>query len=182
LRHPGVDVRPGRAEAIPFADQTFDCVLAQLVMHFVTDPETAAAEFRRVLQPGGVAAACVWDFTGGMEMLRHFWDAALAVDPTTPDERRTLRFGRAGEIAGLFEAARFEEIEETLLTVSATYAGFDELWSGLLAGIGPAGSYCVSLPDEQRAAVRGEFFERVGSPEGPFSLAAVARCARGRIG
>jgi SAM-dependent methyltransferase len=179
-RHPGVDVRLGRAEALPFDDETFDRVLAQLVLHFVTDPESAAAEFRRVLRPGGVAAACVWDFGDGMEMLRHFWDAALAVDPTAPDEARVLRFGAPGEIASLFEAAGFEDIEETSLAVGSTYTQFEELWSGFLAGIGPAGSYCASLHGEQRNEVRDEFFVRVGSPERQFSLSALARCARGR--
>ena len=179
-RHPGVDVRLGRAEAIPFDDDTFDCALAQLVLQFVTDPEHAAGEFRRVVRPGGIVAACGWDFVEGMQMLRHFWDAALTVRPDAPDEARTMRFGRQGEIAELLDTAGFDDVTETTLNVSSTYEGFDELWSGFLAGIGPAGSFCVSLPDEQRGAVRGELFNRLGSPGGPFSLAATARCAQAR--
>lgn len=178
-RHPGVDVRLGSAEAIPFDDGSFDCVLAQLVLHFVTDPDQAAREFRRVLRPGGVVAACVWDFAGGMEMLRQFWDAALIVDPTSPDEARTMRFGRRGEIAELLESAGFENVAELILGVSSAYEGFDELWSGFLAGIGPAGSFCLSLPDEKRSTLRDELYTRLGSPTGPFSLAATARCAHG---
>ena len=181
LRHPGVRVRLGRAEDLPFGDAEFDVALAQLVLHFVTDPELAARELRRVVRPGGIVAACMWDFADGMEMLRHFWDAALSVDPTAPDELRALRFGRQGEIAGLFEAAGLDDIEETMLTVHSTYADFEELWSGFLAGIGPAGTFCVSLSDEQRAAVRAELFARVGSPDGSFGLAAMARSARARV-
>jgi SAM-dependent methyltransferase len=179
-RHPEVDVRTGRAEAIPFDDGSFDVALAQLVLHFVTDPERVAIEARRVLRPGGTFAACVWDFADGMEMLRHFWDAALAVDPDAPDEASTLRFGGAGEIADLLSASGFGEVTESTLHVSSGYENFDELWSGFLAGIGPAGSYCLSLPDDLRGAVRAELFGRVGSPTGPFSLAATARCAVGR--
>ena len=179
-RHPGVDVRAGRAEAIPFDDAAFDCVLAQLVLHFVTDPIVAAQEFRRVLRPGGVAAACVWDFAEGMRMLRLFWDAALAVDPHAPDEARTMRFGRAGEIAELFAQAGFGEITETTLDVTSAHVGFDELWAGFLAGIGPAGSYCVGLAEQRRLALRDELFRRLGSPDGPFSLTATARCASAR--
>lgn len=178
-RHPGVDVRPGQAEAIPFDDGAFDVVLAQLVFHFVTDPALAAGEFRRVLRPGGRAAACVWDFAEGMQMLRHFWDAALALDLRAPDEARTLRFGRAGEIADLLADAGFRDVSESTLTVSSTYADFDELWSGFLAGIGPAGAYCLSLPEQSRAALREELFGQVGSPVGAFSLGAAARCASG---
>ena len=179
-RYPGVEVRAGQAEALPFEDGSVDRALAQLVLHFVADPAQAAREFRRVLRPGGTASACVWDFDEGMEMLRRFWDAALAIDPQAPDEARTLRFGREGEIAQLLDAAGFEDLSETTLRVTSTYAGFDELWSGLLGGVGPAGSYCVGLPEDRRAALRTELFERLGSPSGSFSLSALARCATGR--
>jgi SAM-dependent methyltransferase len=179
-RHPGVDVRLGRAEAIPFDDSRFDRAMAQLVLHFVSDPVQAARELRRVLRPGGVVGACVWDFAAGMEMLRAFWDAALTVDPQAPDEARSLRFGRQGEIAELLDSAGFLDVTETTLEVASTYEDFDELWSGFLLGIGPAGAFCVSLANQQRAAVREALFERVGSPVGPFTLRAVARCAIGR--
>jgi SAM-dependent methyltransferase len=180
VRHPGVDVRPGRVESIPFDDDTFDCALAQLVLHFVTDPELAAREMRRVVRPGGTIGACVWDFSEGMEMLRRFWDAALIVDPDAPDEARTLRFGRQGEIAELFEAADLHDIVETTLQVSSTYEDFDELWSGFLAGIGPAGTYCTSLPEERRVALRAELFTSIGRPSGSVTMPAVARCVTAR--
>jgi SAM-dependent methyltransferase len=179
-RHPGVDVRVGRAEEIPFGDAGFDVALAQLVLHFVSEPERVAREVQRVLCPGGTFAACVWDFAAGMEMLRHFWDAALSVDPEAPDEASTLRFGGSGEIASLLEESGFEGVVETTLVVSSHYSTFDELWSGFLAGIGPAGSYCTSLPNDLRGAVRAELFDRIGSPTGAFSLGATARCATGR--
>lgn len=179
-RHPGVTVRAGRAEAIPFDDAQFDFTLAQLVLHFVDDPAQAALEFLRVLRPGGVAAACVWDFAEGMEMLRLFWDSALQVDPEAPDEAQTLKFGRSGEIAALFSSAGFRDVAETTFDVQSTYSGFDELWSGFLAGIGPAGSFCMSLTEWQRAALREDLFLRVGSPSGAFALSAKARCAYGR--
>ena len=179
-RHPGIDVRLGRAEAIPFDDAAFDCALAQLVLHFVTDPEQAAGECRRVLRPGGIVGACVWDFGGGMEVLRNFWDAALEVDPNAPDEATTMRFSRPGEIAELLHAAGFVDVAETTLGVTSAYQGFEELWSGFLAGVGPAGSFCASLTDERRAALRDALFRRLGAPGGPFTLAATAHCAHGR--
>ncbi len=179
-RHPGVDVRLGSAETVPFGDASVDGALAQLVLHFVTDPARAAAEIWRVLRPGGTVAACVWDFAEGMEMLRLFWDAALAVDSDAPDEARALPFGAAGEIAEWLTTAGFDEVEDTTLAVSSTYADFDELWSGFLAGIGPAGSFCVGLPDAVRSELRGELFARLGSPSGAFTLNAMARSARGR--
>lgn len=178
-RYPGIDVRAGRAEAIPFEDSHFDVAFAQLVLHFVTEPETAARELRRVVRKGGVVAACVWDFERGMEMLRTFWDAALLVDPSAPDEAMTMRFGRAGEIADLLASSGFTDITETTLTVSSGYESFDELWSGFLAGIGPAGSFCVSLDAARRASLRQNLFERIGEPVGRFELSATARSASG---
>jgi SAM-dependent methyltransferase len=178
-RHPRVDVRVGGGEQLAFADATFDRVLAQLVLHFVTDGEQVAREFRRVLRPGGVAAACVWDLDEGMELLRRFYDAARAVRSDAPDERH-LRFGGRGEIAELLDAEGFEEVAEDELLVSSTYPDFDELWDSLLGGAGPVGAYCASLDDSDRAALRAELFTRLGEPSGGFSLRATAFAARGR--
>ena len=119
-RFPNVDVRHGRAETIPFEDNSFDGAFAQLVLHFVSDPEGAAVEFRRVVRPGGVVAACVWDFAEGMQMLRHFWDAALVLNPTAEDEARTMRFGREGEVSDLFRSAGLADVEESTLAVNAS--------------------------------------------------------------
>ncbi|GAA3608733.1 class I SAM-dependent methyltransferase [Microlunatus ginsengisoli] len=177
-RHPGVDVRSAAAERLPFDDASFDCAAAQLVFHFVSDPEAAVGEMSRVLRPGGVLAACVWDFAEGMEMLRTFWDAALSIDPDAPDEARTLRLGREGELSALFASQTLTQVTETTLTVGSRYGDFEELWNGFLAGVGPAGAYCASLPPRRQAALRDALFDRLGRPAGSFSLAAVARAAR----
>lgn len=180
-RHPGVDVKQGRAEEIPFEHDRFDHAMAQLVLHFVSEPDQAAAEMARVTRPGGTVSACVWDFAAGMEMLRGFWDAALAIDPEAPDEASRLRFGQPGEIAGLWRSAGLTDIVESTLSVSSTYSSFDELWQGFMAGVGPAGAYCVALADDDRTRLRAELFERFGSPDGEFTLGAVARCAVARV-
>lgn len=180
-RHPGVVVKLGRAEAVPFETDSVDHAMAQLVLHFVSDPQQAAREMARVVRPGGTVSACVWDFDDGMELLRGFWDAALSIDPGAPDEARTLRFGRPHEIADLFASVGIDGIVESTLNVSSTYASFDELWNGFLAGVGPAGSYCLSLTPDHRDALRAALSARFGSPNGPFTLAALARSATGQV-
>jgi SAM-dependent methyltransferase len=180
-RLPTVDVRHGRAEDLPFDADSFDHALAQLVLHFVSEPDRAVAEMRRVVRPGGTVAACVWDFAAGMEMLRAFWDAAVAIDPSAPDEAGTLRFGGTGEIAEVFRAGGLTDVRESTLATSSSYGSFDELWAGFLAGIGPAGAFCTRLDAEQQGRLRAGLFERVGSPTGSFTLGAVARCAVGRV-
>ena len=144
-------MRLASAEALPFADGSFDRALAQLVLHFVADPAAAAGEMRRVLRPGGLAAACVWDFHDGMTLIRHFWDAALTVDPSAPDEAATLHFGRDGEIGELFNAAGFAEVESGAVDVEAAYDDFDDLWAGFTGGPGPAGAIARPVASERSA-------------------------------
>jgi SAM-dependent methyltransferase len=179
-RHPGLQVRAGSAEHVPF-DNAFDAALTQLVLHFVSDPMAAATELRRVTRPGGIVAACVWDFGEGMQMLRAYWDAAVAIDPDAPDEGQVLRFGRQGELSEWLTGGGFDEIAETALHVDSTYRDFDELWAGVETGIGPAGAYLMSRGQVDRARLREALFEHVGRPEGSITLHAVARAARGRV-
>ncbi|MGH2841011.1 MAG: class I SAM-dependent methyltransferase, partial [Solirubrobacteraceae bacterium] len=84
-RHPGVHVAVAPAEALPFADAAFDHALAQLVVNFMSDPPAGVREMQRVTQPGGTVAAAVWDYAGEMALLRRFWDAAVALDPSAAD-------------------------------------------------------------------------------------------------
>src|SRR5262249_40544194 len=73
-RQPGVRVERAAAEELPFADDSFDGALAQLVVHFMTDPVAGLQEMARVSRPGGVVAACVWDHAGGTGPLGVFWE------------------------------------------------------------------------------------------------------------
>ncbi len=178
-RNPGVDVRPGSAERVPFDDASFDIAAAQLVLHFVSDPTVAGLEMARVVRPGGTVASCVWNFEQEMQILRAFWDAALTLDSEAPAEQRVMRFGRTGELSAWLSEAGLVDVAETRLTVTSTYGGFDELWDGFLAGIGPAGSYCVGLTPQHREALRSAMYQRLGEPAGSITLSAGALAARG---
>lgn len=179
-RVPGADVRVGPAEAIPFGDDEFDVCLAQLVFHFVGDQAAGAREMARVTRPGGRVAACVWDFTGGMTMLRAFWDAAREGDPNAPDE--VGRFGgKPGEVAGLWRDAGLHDVVDGTLTVSSEYEDFEELWDSFCLGVGPAGMYAAGLEGEQRETVREALRRRIGSPTGSFALPARAWYALGVV-
>jgi SAM-dependent methyltransferase len=179
-RVPGADLRVGPAESLPFEDATFDAALSQLVFHFVQDPARSVAEMRRVTRPGGRVAACVWDMTGGMTMLRSYWDAAREAGTTGPDEIE--RFGgRPGQIAQLWRDAGLRDVVDESLTVSADYQDFDELWTSFLGAAGPVGAHAVSLDEQQAAAVSAALHRRVGSPDGPFTLTASAWYAAGVV-
>jgi len=179
-RFPDVDVRAGAAEALPVDDASFDRAVAQLVIHFVSDPARSAAEMRRAVRPGGLVGACVWDGSDGMGLLHVVSEARRAVEGAS-DEPEVRPFGRAGEVADLLVGAGLEDVEEEQLGVSVRYTGFDELWDSLLEGIGPAGAYVVSLAPEARAHYREVLLDQVGRPDGEFTLSATARAARGSV-
>ncbi|AXH95745.1 class I SAM-dependent methyltransferase [Ornithinimicrobium avium] len=176
-RCPGVDVRQASAEDLPFEDDSVDVCLAQLVLHFVPDPERGVAEMARVTVPGGRVAVCVWDALGGMEMLRLFWQAGNDVDAAAPEELRTMRFGHPDELAALLRGAGLVDVVEETVAVEARYEDVDELWSSLRLGVGPAGAYLAALPGEQQEALRTAYLERLGPREGSFTLGALARAA-----
>ena len=178
----GVDVRLASAEALPFADDEFDAALAQLVVNFMADPEQGVAEMRRVVRPGGVVAACVWDYPGEMTLLRAFWDAAAALEPEGVkgrDERTTMPFGRAGELLDLWRTHGLREVEGGELVVAAEYESFEDLWAPFAAGVAPSGAFATSLDGSRRTDLHDEFRRRLGSPEGPFRLSARAWYAVG---
>lgn len=177
-RVPGADVRQAPAEELPWEDETHDAALAQLVVNFMADARTGVGEMRRVVRAGGVVAACTWDYGGGMQLLRTFWDAATARDPGAPDES-TMRFRSTEELAGLWREVGLNDVETGELAVEMTYPDFDDLWESFLLGVGPAGAYTASLEPDQREALRADIFARLGSPQGAFTLTAVAPAVRG---
>jgi len=181
-RFPAADIRSGGAEELPFPDESFDAVLAQLVVNFMADPEQGAREMRRVARSGGTVASAVWDYRGEMTMLTTFWEAAAAIDErgaAARDERTRMRFGEQDEIVELWRRAGLGDVRGGAIVVTASYDGFDDLWEPFLGGVGPAGDFAVSLEPDVQSALRDEYRRRLGSPEGPFELSARAWYAVG---
>lgn len=174
-RCPGVDVRQGVAEELPFGDGSVDVAVAQLVVQFMTDPVVGLREMRRVTR--GVVAASVWDYGGGTGPLSTFWAAVRDLDPASPGEGE--RAGtREGHLAELFRAAGLDDVESGVLTVTVPYATFEQWWQPYTLGVGPAGDYVAGLDDDHRDGLRDRCRERL--PEAPFEIRASAWFARGR--
>jgi SAM-dependent methyltransferase len=176
-RLPGCDARVADAESLPFADDAFDLVIAQLVVNFLRDPHAAIREMARVTRPGGVIAASVWDFDGGRAPLSLFWHAARERDPTVDDETGGVGTGR-GQIADLFRSNGLVEVVEHELEVHVPYTGVDDWWGPYELGVGPAGAFVATLD----AAARAELGVRCGAllPGPSGVIDAVAWCAVGR--
>jgi SAM-dependent methyltransferase len=174
-RFPAVDVRQASAEQLPFGDAAFDVVLAQLVVHFMTDPVRGLTEMARVARPGGTVAACVWDYAGQRSPLDPFWAAAHDVTPGVRDET-ALPGARAGSLAELFAAAGMPDAESGELAVEVPHASFEDWWQPYTLAVGPAGLYVASLSPQDRERLRERCRELL--PEAPFTIRAVAHTAR----
>jgi SAM-dependent methyltransferase len=175
-RHPGVTARQASAEDLPFADDAFDAVLAQLVVHFMADPVRGLREMARVTRPGGVVAACVWDHGGRQGPLRFFWQAARELDPTVDDESR-LAGVREGHLVELFTDAGLIEVEPATLEVRVEHPSFEEWWAPFTRGVGPAGAHVRSLSPERQVELRERARSVLG--DGRFTIEARAWAARG---
>jgi SAM-dependent methyltransferase len=176
-RLPDVDVRQARAERLPFPDDAFDLALAQLVVHFLDDPEAGIAEMARVTRPGGVVAACVWDHAGGLGPLTILWRAVRDLDPAALDESG-LPGVREGHLVELFKSVGLHPVEQTTLTVSASFADADAWWRPFTLGVGPAGAYVAKLDPDHRESLRNRCAELL--PPGPFIVEATAWTAKAR--
>lgn len=178
-RLPGVVIQRAAAEDLPFADDAFDVVAAQLVVQFMADAVAGLTEMVRVARPGGLVGACVWDHAGGRGPLSPLWRAVHDLDPDVPDE--SARAGaREGQLAELFTAARLRDIRSSELAVTATYPTFEDWWDPMLLGVGPGGGYVAQLDEERRAALRARCVEQM--PPAPFEIVAVAWSAVGVVG
>jgi SAM-dependent methyltransferase len=172
----------GDARALQEAPATFDAVVSGLVLNFVPEPVQAVSEMARVARPGGVVAAYVWDYAEGMQMMRHFWDAAGELDPGARglDEGRRFPLCNPQPLTDLFRRAGLADVEVRAIDVPTVFRDFDDYWSPFLGGQAPAPGYAMSLSQERRAALRERI--RAGLPsnaEGEHHLTARAWAVRG---
>lgn len=183
---PRITIAEGDACAIPFPDGRFDRALSLLVLHFVPKADQAVAEMRRVVRPGGVVGAAVWDHLGGMPGMRMMWDTVAVQD----EEARRLRgqycfqpMMRPNEMRRSFAARGLVKVEQTSLLIRMEYESFADYWEPIAAGEGPLGKYVAGLDPARRAAadeaVRAAY--EAGQPDGPRSFAAVAWACRGVV-
>jgi ubiquinone/menaquinone biosynthesis C-methylase UbiE len=175
-RFPGVDVRLAAAENLPFPDKAFDAALAQLVVHFMSDPVAGLREMARVVRHDGVVAACVWDHAGDRGPLSVFWKAARELDPDVGDESRRAG-AREGHLAELFVKAGLRSVEATVLVATVNHASFDEWWEPFTLGVGPAGAHVAGLDLKRQDELRERCRELL--PTAPIHVAARAWTARG---
>ena len=153
---PRVTFKIGDAQALRGKDGEHDAAVSGLVLNFVPDHVRMVAEMKRAVSAGGTVAVYVWDYAGEMQLMRRFWDAAVALDPAALelDEGRRFPIARAAPLVELFEKAALREVRVLAIDVPTVFKDFDDYWSPFLGGQAPAPGYFMSLSEKRRAALR----------------------------
>jgi SAM-dependent methyltransferase len=144
-----VDFRVADARELPFPDDVFDVVTSALVINFIPDRARALAEMRRVCRPGGVVAGYVWDLAaelGPTSLIRSALKRIGAPFPLAPGSEDT----RLEALAVLFARAGLKDIATRTISVTTTFADFDEFWRTQTPGYSPIGKAVAALSESDR--------------------------------
>ncbi len=174
----------GSADAIPLDDDDGGArvVVSGLVLTFVPDVPAALAEARRVAGPGGTVAAYVWDYAGRMDLIRRFWDAAIALDPAAAelDEGRRFPLAHPDRLADAWRTAGLADVEVRPIDIPTRFIDLDDYWLPFTTDIGPAPGYASRLPDDRRALLREQLGATLpANADGSIDLIARAWAVRG---
>lgn len=171
------------ADAAHLPTNVADVVVSGLVVNFVPDPAAALVAMRSAA-PEGTIAAYVWDYAGRMEMIRHFWDAAVELELAAADLDEGLRFPicHPHRLTTLWHDAGLDDVAVCAIDVPTVFRNFDDYWTPFLGGQGPAPSYAMSLDADQRHHLRERIRARLPiEPDGSIELVARAWAVRGRV-
>lgn len=169
------------ADAAHLPVDVADVVVSGLVLNFVPDPLAALAAMGAAA-PRGVVAAYVWDYAGRMDLMRYFWDAAIALDSTAVGLDEGVRFPlcHPDRLQGLWSDASLSDVNVTAIDVPTVFTDFDDYWSPFLLGQGPAPGYAMSLDERSRDALRDRIRERLPiDADGSIHLVARAWAVQG---
>jgi hypothetical protein len=135
-----------------------------------------------VTRDGGTVALYVWDYAGEMQLMRYFWDAAVALDPAAQELDEGTRFPicHLTALQRLFHDAGLSNIEVRFIDAQTNFRGFDDYWFPFLGGQGPAPGYAMSLSEAQRTELRELIRSRLPvKSDGGIDLIARAWAVRG---
>lgn len=184
VRDPRARFETGDATHLPWDSAVWDVTVSGLVLNFVRDHDSMVREMARVTQPGGSVAAYVWDYASGMQMLRHFWDAAIAVSPHDAKLDQAERFPlcQPRPLQALFERTGLKSVAVRAIEVPTVFQNFDDYWNPFLGRTGAAPTYLASVGGDVRERIRLSLKSRLASAEdGPIELTARAWAVQGIV-
>jgi SAM-dependent methyltransferase len=176
VQNPRVRFEVGDASRLAAPTDPYHAVVSGLVLNFIPDLPAVMAGMVRVTRPGGVVAGYVWDYSDKMELIRYFFDAAIALDLTAVqhDEGRRFPVCRPEPLRDLFEDAELGDVAVRNIDIPTHFRDFEDYWTPFLAGRFPAPAYAMSLSEKDRRALRDRL--RATLPiAGDGSIALIAR-------
>jgi SAM-dependent methyltransferase len=184
IRDPRARFETGDATRLPWSSAVWDVAVSGLVLNFVPDHESMAREMARVTRPGGSVAAYVWGYAGGMQMIRHFWDAAIAVSPNDAKLDQAERFPlcQPRPLRALFERIGLKSVTVRAIDIPTVFQNFDDYWDPFLGRTGAAPTYLASAAGDVRERIRLYLKSHLPSTQdGRIELTARAWAARGVV-
>jgi SAM-dependent methyltransferase len=156
VNDPRVTFEVGDAQSLPVDSNSYDAAVSGLVLNFVPQPEKMISEMVRAVKENGVVAVYVWDYGDKMQLMRYFWDAAIALDPAVADLDESPRFPVCNPdvLRELFQTSGLKQVETRAIDVDTHFKDFDDYWNPFLGGQGPAPTYAMSLSEDKRIQLR----------------------------
>ena len=151
-RHsPGLLAAAADAEALPFADASFDRLLCGLGLMFFPAPARALAEMCRVLRPGGRLVLSVWGGPGQVPLVECALATIRRLLPVPKVSRPSvLRFGDAAHLAELLDQAGFAASTVSVCDLVSEFATAADYWQAFLDLAGGAAGSLARLPGASR--------------------------------
>lgn len=184
IQEPCVRFQVADATALPLKDASVDVAVSGLVLNFVTKPAAMVAEMVRINRPRGQVAAYVWDYAGGMQMMRYFWDAAVEVAGRVevPDEASRFPVCAPDPLRSLWQAAGLAHIEVCSIEIPTTFTDFNDYWQPFLGGQGAAPTWLAGQIPAQQHAIRELLHHKLPiQPDGSIELRAAAWAIKGTV-
>lgn len=169
---PGLEVewRQADAQALPFADGSFDAVVCQFGVMFYPDKDAGYAQAHRVLKPGGRYVFSVWDRLDHNPVSKAIHDAVGALMPDDPPQflaRTPFGYNDEAAIRAGLEKGGFSDVTIETVTLDLPTASAADAASGLCTGSPLRGEIEARADlDGVVAAVTKVLTDRFG--EGPF--------------
>lgn len=184
VKDPRVRYNLGDALALAWPSNSCDATVSGLVLNFVPDPQAMATEMVRVTRPGGTVAAYVWDYGGGMQMMRHFWDVAVQISAhdSKLDQAERFPICQPEPLETLFREVGLNSVAVQAIDVATVFRDFDDYWAPFLGKQGAAPTYLAGLDTGARDRIRDTLKARLATAaDGSIALTARAWAVRGKV-
>jgi ubiquinone/menaquinone biosynthesis C-methylase UbiE len=173
----------GYAEALPFADATFDAALALLVLQDFDEPARAVREMARVTRRDGIVTACIWDFEHGLPMLSLLGHAAEAVAPNEALGRSLKQHAGLQDLNTLWQECGLQGILTETFEIDMAFSSFEDYWQPVLGRSTPTSAFVARVNEETGGALARVLRGKIShmEPDGSFVLPARAFAVRGIV-